>query len=46
MKHLEHLDYIIVKVVCQEGDVHMRAHLESFFEEVMYLCLRQYKFFA
>ena len=41
MKHLVHLDYITEEGVCQEGDVHVRAHLERFFEEVMYLCLRQ-----
>ena len=30
MKHLVHLDYIIVKVVCQEGDVHVWVRFESF----------------
>ena len=33
MKHLVHLDYITAKTVCQEGDVHVRAHLESFLRE-------------
>ena len=44
MKHLVHLDYITEEGVCQEGNVHVWVRIESFFEEVMYLCLRQYNF--
>ncbi len=44
MKHLVHLDYTTVKTVCQEGDVHVRAHLKKFWEEISSLCLRRCKF--
>ena len=40
MKHLVHLDYITAEEVCQEGDVHVCAHLEDFLNKILSLCLR------